>query len=1027
MALADESSGTTRDEIPEQPVSSASAPPGVDPSHDLARDDLARLDLSPDEAFDHIVLDTLRPALLGFAAVYFGFMVFSWLNYPAAVRLPIVISEGVIIAFMLALHVVIRRDSVPLRYANLVVTSIAALVFANILLAYSLLGAMPYSYLHTSYLVIMLMGLGFFLLSARWLAFAIGVIVVVWGSVIVATNTPNVSAHLLLALMAAGVLSAVIHRARFRANRRLLRAIESVGRETEERQQAQKIQSVQFQISLAVGASEKLYDLMEVVHRQLGRLVDTTNFYLALYDEDLGTYSFPYHVDEFDLPTSVQPQELRKSLTDYVRRTGEPLYVTEDVHERLEKAGEIELVGTPSPFWLGVPLKTSEGVIGVLGVQSYSEDRPYTRADLELLTFVSRNIALAIERKQREESLRFTQFAVDHTADAMFWMDSAGKLIYVNGAACTSLGYSREELLSMTVHEIDLSFPKVAWPKQWEVLKKHGTLKLESRHRRKDGSAFPVEVLGNFLEYEGKEYNCAFAWDITDRKLAEEALRRSEEKFRSLFEESQDAIYISTPDGRIEDANLAAVEMFGYASKEEFLRVDVARDLYRDPETRGDFLRRLSSEGFVKDYELELMTRQDKTLLVVASASVARDERGRIVAFRGILRDVTERRELERQLRQAQKMEAVGQLAGGVAHDFNNLLTGITGFTQLVLGKFDPASSEATDLRTALEMADQAAGLTKQLLAFSRRQPLEPKVLSLNTLIGDTLSMLERLIGEAIELRLMPAQDVGNVRVDPGQIELVLFNLTINARDAMPDGGKLTFETSSVELDEEYCATHPNVAPGKFVMITATDTGCGIDRETQRHIFEPFFTTKGVGEGTGLGLATVYGIVKQHSGHVDVYSELGVGTTFKVYFPLVAEHVDEIPGKSPLGTAPRGTETILLVEDEDAVRAVARRGLEMLGYRVLEAAHPLRAEELYLENSDKIDLLLTDVVMPEMNGPALHQRLVEKRGPLRVLFMSGYPQNAVSQNGKLDPDKPFIPKPFTPAQLAERVRQVLHG
>jgi PAS domain S-box-containing protein len=954
-------------------------------------------------------------------------MVFSWTSYPDAVRQPMVASEAMLIAFMLALHFAVKRDVVPRRYANMVVTIIAALVFANILLAYSLLGAMPYAYLHTSYLVILMMGLGFFLLSAYWLAFAVGSIVVIWGAVVVTTNTPNVAAHLFLALMAAAVLSVVIHQARFRTNRRLLRAFDSVSKETGERQQAQKVKSVQFQISQAVGASEKLYDLMEVVHQQLGRLVDTTNFYLALYDEELKTYSFPYHVDEFDLPTSVQPRELRKSLTDYVRRTGQPLYVTEEVHESLEKAGEIELVGTPSPFWLGIPLRTNEGVIGVLAIQSYSKDRPYTPADLELLTFVSRNIALAIERKRREESLSFTQFAVDHTADAMFWMNSAGRLIYVNGAACSSLGYSRDELLSMTIHDIDLGFPREAWRKQWEVLRKHRTLKIESQHRRKNGSTFPVEILGNFLEYEGKEYNCAFAWDITDRKLAEKALRRSEEKFRSLFEESQDAIYISTPDGQIEDANMAAVNLFGFSSKHEFLQVDVARDLYREPAKRDDFLRRLTSEGSLKDYELDLMTRQGKSLRVVASASAARDESGRIVAFRGILRDVTKRRELERQLRQAQKMEAVGQLAGGVAHDFNNLLTGITGFTQLVLGKLDPGSTEASDLRKTLEMSDQAAALTKQLLAFSRRQPLEPKVLNLNALIGDTLSMLERLIGEGIELRFMPAEETGNVRVDPGQVELVLFNLTINARDAMPDGGALTFETRNVDLDEPYCAAHPHLAPGKFVMITATDTGCGINPETQRHIFEPFFTTKEVGEGTGLGLATVYGIVEQHSGHVDVCSEPGQGTTFKVYFPLVAEAAAAETEKSPLGAAPRGTETILLVEDEDAVRAVARRGLEMVGYRVLEAAHPLRAEELFLENSDRIDLLLTDVVMPEMNGPALHQRLVDQRGPLRVLFMSGYPQNAVSQNGRLDPDKPFIPKPFTPAQLAEKVRQVIHG
>jgi PAS domain S-box-containing protein len=1013
--------GTVPTELPERPQSSANQRSG-DTSGPPPR-----IAVPLDEALHQIVLDTLRPALIGFAAIYVAFMAFSWLNYPRPVRAPIVISEAVIIVCMLVAYVGIKSELVPWRYANAIVTIIATLVFANVLLAYSMLGATPYAYLHTSYLLIMMMGLGFFLLSAYWLAFAVGTVLVVWGAVIIATNPPNVAAHLLLALMAAAVLSVVIHRARFKANRQLVQAISSVSKETEDRRQAEVVQSVQFRISQAVGDSDRLYDLMEVVHHQLARLVDTTNFYLALYDEESKTYSFPYHVDEFDLPTSVQPQELRKSLTDYVRRTGEPLYVTEEVHQRLEEAGEIELVGTPSPYWLGVPLQTSEGVIGVLAVQSYSEDRPYTRSDLALLTFVSKNIALAIERKQHEESLSFTQFAVDHIADAVFWMDSDGRLIYVNRAACHSLGYSREELLSMTVHDFDTSFPKVAWPKQWDVLKKHGTIKLESQHRRKDGKTFPVEVLGNFLEYDGREYNCSFAWDITDRKLAEEALRRSEEKFRSLFEDSQDAIFISTPDGRMEDANMAAVKLFGFSSREEFLQVDMTRDLYRDAATREEFLQRLSSEGFVKDYELELTTKQGKSLLAVATASVARDDHGRIVAFRGILRDDTERRELERQLRQAQKMEAVGQLAGGVAHDFNNLLTGITGFTQLVVGRLAPDSAEAADLHKSLEMADQAAALTKQLLAFSRRQPLEVKVLSLNTLIGDTLSMLERLIGESIELRFMPAPEIGNVRVDPGQIELVLFNLTINARDAMPEGGTLTFETSDVELDAEYCAVHPHVTPGKFVMITATDTGSGIDRDTQRHIFEPFFTTKGVGEGTGLGLATVYGIIKQHSGSVEVYSEPGEGTTFKLYFPLVAELADDVAGSTSLGFAPRGNETILLVEDEDAVRAVARRGLEMLGYRVLEAAHPERAEELFLANSDRIDLLLTDVVMPEMNGPTLHQKLVEKKGPLPVLFMSGYPQNAVSQNGKLDPDKPFIPKPFTPAQLAEKVRQVLQG
>lgn len=988
-------------------------------------EELEHWGLGPAEALNRVVLDTLRPVTLGFTLVYVVFAAFAWLTMPEQARASMLVSQSVMAAAFLIAHLALVKGRVPGRYANPVAAVLVVLALANVVLAFSLLGEPFYVFLYTSYVLMMLLALGFLLMSTRWLVASIVLITSVWTVALWARAEPGVLVHLVLAMGAATVLAMVIHTSRLRTHRRLLEAVVLAVRESEERAQAEAVQSVQFEISRAVGESESLYELMEIVHEQLGRLVDTTNFYLALYDDESDTYSFPYHVDEYDQATGIPPQQLRKSLTDYVRRTGEPLFVTQDVHERLEAAGEVMLVGTPSPYWLGVPLETSEGVIGVLTVQSYSEDVPYTAADLELLTFVSGNIALAVERKRAEESLQLTQFAVDHAVDAMYWMDNTGRFFYVNDAACRTLGYTQDELLTMHVYDIDPNFPADRWQEFWDLLKRERNLTLETVHIAKDDRQVPVEISGNFLEYEGGEYNCAFAWDITERKRSEAALRRSEEKFRSLFEDSRDAIFISTPDGVIDDANMAAVRLFGYRSKDEFLGIEMARDLFQERGQSDRFLQQLADDGFVKDYELALRTRQGRKLQVVATATEARDPEGRVVGYRGILRDVTDRRALERQLRHSQKMEAVGQLAGGVAHDFNNLLTGIQGFTQLALGRLDPDSSESGDLRKALEMSDQAATLTRQLLAFSSRQPLEPRVLNLNSLIEDTLKMLKRLIGEGVRLRFLPAADLGNARVDPGQIELVLFNLTINARDAMPDGGVLTFETANAVLDEVHCSTRPGVEPGAYVLVAATDTGVGMDVDTQRHIFEPFFTTKDVGDGTGLGLATLYGIVDQHGGHVEVESTPGEGSTFRIYFPVVAQEAEGVSAKSALGLAPRGTETILLVEDEDAVRAVARRGLEMLGYQVYEAAHPREAEGLFARHGAEIDLLLTDVVMPEMNGPTLHQRLSKHRNTLRVLFMSGYPQDAVSENGALAPDKPFIPKPFTPAQLAEKVRQVL--
>jgi signal transduction histidine kinase/CheY-like chemotaxis protein len=385
-----------------------------------------------------------------------------------------------------------------------------------------------------------------------------------------------------------------------------------------------------------------------------------------------------------------------------------------------------------------------------------------------------------------------------------------------------------------------------------------------------------------------------------------------------------------------------------------------------------------------------------------------------------------ERQELEDQLRQSQKMEAVGRLAGGVAHDFNNLLTGITGYTELALSQVAD-ESVCSDLRSIREFADRAAQLTQQLLAFSRRQPLEPASLDLNKLIHNTTGMLARLIGEDIELEFSPGADPAIVEADAGQIEQVLMNLAVNSRDAMPEGGRLLIETQHVRLDQVYADRHAGVTPGCYIMVAVTDTGHGMDKSSQERIFEPFFTTKERGKGTGLGLSTVYGIVKQHGGNIWVYSEPDYGTTFKIYLPSVEQIEQELAtGRQPTVDL-HGDETILLVEDEVAVGGAIIRALESYGYRVLSAGRPERALEVFAENVDTIDLLLADVILPGCDGRQLYQEMLDQRGGLRVLFMSGYTDKALTHNVVLEPGVPFIQKPFTPAQLARKVRAVLAG
>jgi two-component system cell cycle sensor histidine kinase/response regulator CckA len=530
------------------------------------------------------------------------------------------------------------------------------------------------------------------------------------------------------------------------------------------------------------------------------------------------------------------------------------------------------------------------------------------------------------------------------------------------------------------------------------------------------------EVTGEAIYNEG-DYHVGFS----ESKQAEEALQKSEAKFRTIFERVAVGIGLVDAEGRLMESNPALQEILGYRKKELQNRV-FTEFTHPDDLTADTNLYKELVEGKRDHHQTEkrFIRKDGEVIWSLQNVSLVRASGGEPLFTIFMVEDITERKRLENHFLQSQKMETVGRLAGGIAHDFNNILTVIKGYSQLLLSELNEDHPLRESLEEIKKATERAEGLTRQLLAFSRRQVMEMKVIDLNHLIKNLEKMLCRVIGEDIELTTFLTDDLGRVKTDPAQIEQVILNLAVNARDAMPSGGKLTLETTNVELDKDYAHTHISVAPGRYVMLSVSDTGGGMTPEVKDRIFEPFFTTKVKGKGTGLGLSTVYGIVKQSGGNIWVYSEPDKGTTFKIYLPSVEEEIDVLSSQEEILDLPKGNETVLLVEDDLSVRDLAARFLRGQGYKVLEATNGNEAIQIAQEHlKEKIHLLLTDMVMPQMGGKELVGRFKSLHPGIRVLFISGYTDTAITHHGLSEPNTALLQKPFSLTSFAIKVREVL--
>ena len=642
------------------------------------------------------------------------------------------------------------------------------------------------------------------------------------------------------------------------------------------------------------------------------------------------------------------------------------------------------------------------------------------------------NNDLALERKRSVDALGASEARYrrlfETAQDGILILDAhSGLIIDVNPFLVHLLDYSREDFIGKALWDIgpfkQIEASKAAFRQlQDKEYVRYENLPLEAR----SGRLVNVEFVSNVYGVNGARVIQCNIRDITARRRAELELLKSEERFSKAFRLCPLPVTISTGrDGRYLDVNDAFLQMLGYSRLNVIGRTATELGLWVRPSSRLEMVRKLEEGGRVRGLRTQYTTSSGEIREAEVSAELIELEGQACVL--AITRDITEGQRMEAQFRQAQKMEAVGRLAGGVAHDFNNLLSVIIGYSDLSLTRVTPGSQVSLNLEQIKAASSRAVLVTRQLLAYSRQQVVFPKTLDLNEVVQNLISLLQRMVREDISLTFRPIVPVDCVHADPGTIEQVLMNLVVNARDAMPAAGEIVIETGHAELDEHYVSKHPGSHTGQHVVLTVSDTGCGMDEEVKSHIFEPFFTTKEIGQGTGLGLSTVYGIVKQSGGSIAVSSEPGNGTTFKIYFPRVAGKAQRLAQSDEEAGFPGGSETILVVEDDGPLRALVVRMLQDAGYRVIEAKNAKTALDIVIASNPAIDLLLTDVIMPGKSGAELLEEAKVIRPGLHSLFMSGYTGDLVALRDGVLPESAFLEKPFTRSSLLKKVRSALHS
>jgi two-component system cell cycle sensor histidine kinase/response regulator CckA len=648
---------------------------------------------------------------------------------------------------------------------------------------------------------------------------------------------------------------------------------------------------------------------------------------------------------------------------------------------------------------------------------------PIQAGDNPLVCAAIRDIT---DRKRIEDRLRRL---LDSAPDAMVIAGHDGRIVLVNSQTEKLFGYKREELLGQPV--------EVLVPERfWNHHRAHrGQYMVNPQSRamgagselyglKKDGTEFPVEISLSPQHTDEGTLVSSTIRDISERKRVEDALRQSEASFRAMIEGAY-GVYRATSEGKLLMINEPMVRMLGYDSEKDLLAANLATDVFEKNEYTPLLFNQPGRQKQFAKSEAHWKRKDGKTITVEVSGRPVKDETGKILYFEVIAEDVSHIRGVEHRLRHVQKMEAIGRLAGGIAHDFNNVLGVIIAYSEMLVEKLHDDTELFPLVSSICKAVERGGTLTRQLLAFSRQQVLQPQVISLRDHLDGIREMLARVIGEDIQLSILRGETDLRVKADPAQFEQVIMNLVVNARDAMPEGGRLTIEISGIEIDEEYCTRNPDARPGLYAMIAVSDTGCGMDPEVFSRIFEPFFTTKEKGKGTGLGLATIYGIVKQTGGHITAYSEKKRGTTFKVYLPLCLEEINAVAPPVPVNHSPRGQETILLVEDEESLRSVTQEFLAHKGYNVIVAEDFDRAIEASLNCPQNIQLLVTDVVLPGASGPKLAERLAGARPEMKVQFVSGYTADALVHGDMHRTDFAFLSKPFSLNVLAQKIRTLL--